>query len=694
MSPQPASKNHPNGTSALSSVKADPQFEEARRRYHAGDFAGAEAIAQHLLQQDPGDAALLGMLGGIAQETGRHDEAITCFQRAILAAPQQAEWHYNLGLALQSAGQPDEAIKSYTRAAMLKPDYLKPNFAAAQLLHQLGQPQQALPYVIRACLADPTDYPSWHLYAAIQNGLPLFAQEQHLREPLLAMLNKGFSNHIPACIIRQLQLTDWLRALQQLLGQHRLDEIDRLLARPDMLQAMNDPLLLTLMRRGVVNNILLEITLTRLRRQLALNRELAESAEARPLLLGLWAQGFLNEYVCDFDAEEQAQIQLLRASVAQTLAHRQAPDAVALALLGSYVPLWKEDFAAALAEWRSDDPQIDARIREQIREPLADRAYIAAIAQLTPIEDEVTRKVRAQYEENPYPRWNELPDFAPIDLEQYLQRGLIQHNWKALPPEPLEIMIAGCGTGQHAAIIGRILPNAKILAIDISLASLAYAKRKAEQFGITNIEFLQADILTLDRLDRDFDLIESIGVLHHMHDPMAGWRMLNRLLRPGGLMKIGLYSQTARAPISLAREEIATRQLGHSDTAIRQYRQELIRRVMDSHKQQEQSDNKLTPQLARIFMGVDFYSLSNCRDLLFHVQEHQFTLPQIEACIAELGLDFLGLDIDKSSKMAVLQKSLPAADRSTDLEQWHRYEQQNPTTFHGMYHFWLQKPRG
>ena len=47
-------------------------------------------------------------------------------------------------------------------------------------------------------------------------------------------------------------------------------------------------------------------------------------------------------------------------------------------------------------------------------------------------------------------------------------------------------------------------------------------------------------------LNKKFDIIESAGVLHHMADPVAGWRTLTNCLKPNGLMKIGLYSNLAR----------------------------------------------------------------------------------------------------------------------------------------------------
>jgi len=68
--------------------------------------------------------------------------------------------------------------------------------------------------------------------------------------------------------------------------------------------------------------------------------------------------------------------------------------------------------------------------------------------------------------------------------------------------------------------------GASVLAVDLSVASLAYAKRKTGALDRSNIEYAQADILKLGALERTFDLIESSGVLHHLADPYAGWRVL------------------------------------------------------------------------------------------------------------------------------------------------------------------------
>ena len=118
-------------------------------------------------------------------------------------------------------------------------------------------------------------------------------------------------------------------------------------------------------------------------------------------------------------------------------------------------------------------------------------------------------------------------------------------------------------------------PRARVLAIDLSLSSLCYAMRKTQESGLKNLEYAQADILKLQSIRRTFDVIEAGGVLHHLAEPLAGWRILLSLLRPGGFMRIGLYSKPARQDIAAARVLIAERGYGPSADDIRRCRHEL-----------------------------------------------------------------------------------------------------------------------
>ena len=170
-----------------------------------------------------------------------------------------------------------------------------------------------------------------------------------------------------------------------------------------------------------------------------------------------------------------------------------------------------------------------------------------------------------------------------------------------------------------------------MLAVDLSLTSLCYAKRKTREIGLNNIEYAQADILQLESIGRTFDVIEASGVLHHLADPLASWRRLLSLLRPGGFMRIGLYSKVARQDINEARRFIAQRDYRPSAEDIRRCREELTGFGDDT-------------SLRRATEMEDFFSTSACRDLLFHVQEHQLTLPEIKVFLSQNRLEFLGFE--------------------------------------------------
>ncbi|MBF0384220.1 MAG: class I SAM-dependent methyltransferase, partial [Magnetococcales bacterium] len=216
--------------------------------------------------------------------------------------------------------------------------------------------------------------------------------------------------------------------------------------------------------------------------------------------------------------------------------------------------------------------------------------------------------------------------------------------------------------------------------VDLSFSSLSYAIRKAEELRAENIEFMQGDILELQRIGRQFDIVESVGVLHHMDDPLAGWRVLVDVLRPGGLMKIGLYSNIARREIFAARRLIADNGYSATPDGIRRFRRDVVNMI------------KPTSSISGVTKWSDFNSMSACRDLLFHVQEHCFTLTQIAEAVEKLGLVFLGFEMGNAKVMRRFRKENPAKDSLASLQLWSQFEQQNPDTFKGMYQFWVQHP--
>tara|TARA_B100001121_G_scaffold298207_1_gene305502 strand:- start:19 stop:1410 length:1392 start_codon:yes stop_codon:yes gene_type:complete len=398
-----------------------------------------------------------------------------------------------------------------------------------------------------------------------------------------------------------------------------------------------------------------------------------ESGELIYFLSSLSIQCFINEYVYVEKDVETTLIENLETEIMDTITKSEQPEVKKILCLASYRQLHKYNWCQKLKAL-DNLKEVKSIL---IDEPYTERVIVAEIPKLGKISDDVSQKVRTQYEENPYPRWikTALPAKAKSISEICIEENLHLYSESIKKVSNPSVLIAGCGTGQHPIQTALRFSNCKATAIDLSLASLAYAKRKTTELGITNLKYLQADILSLDLLKQKFDIIDSVGVLHHMNDPMTGWRALTDLLKPGGLMRIGLYSELARKNIVDARNEIMLAKIGTSKSEMKEFRQKI-----------SVSNDKNYQRLAK---SKDFFSLSMLRDLIFHIQEHRFTLPQIKNCLDELRLKFCGF----TTKDAIsnLRKFHGRDVDISDLSLWHQYEKKNPQTFAAMYQFWCQK---
>jgi SAM-dependent methyltransferase len=418
----------------------------------------------------------------------------------------------------------------------------------------------------------------------------------------------------------------------------------------------------------------LEKVLTAARRWLLDSMAGEPNAGLLDFFCALARQCFINEYVFAEAAEERSGAKRLTAAMAERLQSGADIPPLWLVALAAYSPLHGIPGAERLLE-RTWPAPVDDLLTQQIREPAEERKIKETLPFVTEIDAE-SRDVQAQYEENPYPRWVTPPPLLkPLLINDYVRAKFPRAPFRPVfTPEGPDVLVAGCGSGSHAIEAHRRFAKARVLGIDLSRASLAYAVRKTRALGLP-IEYGQADILRLGKLQRRFDVIEAAGSLQCLKDPAAGWRVLLSLLKPGGLMLIGLYSKLARSDINAARAYVAER--GGSAGDIRRRRQEIMAFADGAPGKS-------------VTLAGDFYSTSDCRDLLFHVQEYQHTLPEIAAFLAAEKLQFLGFQLGARVLRAYAAEN-PDDAAMIDLDRWHRFECKNPGIFAGMYQFAIQK---
>ena len=657
---------------------------------------GGQAVAalQRALQIAPDDPAALNNLGLAIKEQGDQEAAIGWFRRALEATPDYAEAHNNLGLALANQGRLEEAAEAFRQALTLKPDNAGAHINLGATLQRLGAPEEALRSLRRGLHLEPDNSFYWQAFADSFRGLRLSEAGAGMREDLarcLAMEGidpSGLATPVTRLLADDPEIRPLIEAAKA--GTLALSAAE--LGNGNLAARLGGGLLLGLMARGVVPNAELEALLAALRRTLlrhaaAGGPEGEEGEERAPdldFLCALAGQCFLNEYVYAEGDEEAAWCAALEARIEQALAAGAAPSERSVALLACYRPLHRlegRDALLAGAAGAAGEGAFARLLAQQIGEPREELEISAGLPRIGEISDPVSQRVHAQYEENPYPRWLSLPAQTARPLAAVLG-DLLPHAArvaKAAAAAP-ELLVPGCGTGAHAIQCARRFSGARVTALDLSRASLAYGVRKARALGVSNIEFAQADILALADWERRFDVIDCGGVLHHMDDPLQGWRILLGLLKPGGVMKIGLYSEIARRPVAAAAALLAERDDGAPlAQRIRRFRQELIALPAEAPAR-------------KVALLRDFYATSECRDLLAHVQEHRFTLPQIAAALAQLELEFLGFEHSDRAVLDGYRAAFETDPAATDLDNWHRFEEDHPEIFIGMYQFWV-RPR-
>ena len=122
----------------------------------------------------------------------------------------------------------------------------------------------------------------------------------------------------------------------------------------------------------------------------------------------------------------------------------------------------------------ADDRLFAALTKRQIDEPAEELRLRDTIPVLPPIEDAVSTQVRAQYEENPYPRWltAQSIEARPLDVVLKDMFPFLTAEDVKQPAAP-DVLVAGCGSGHHAILCANRFLGARILAVDRRLTSLA-----------------------------------------------------------------------------------------------------------------------------------------------------------------------------------------------------------------------------
>tara|TARA_B100000963_G_scaffold21122_1_gene15948 strand:+ start:5606 stop:7759 length:2154 start_codon:yes stop_codon:yes gene_type:complete len=384
-------------------------------------------------------------------------------------------------------------------------------------------------------------------------------------------------------------------------------------------------------------------------------------------------QSEFNDYIWSISDQEKKILDNLEKNFNNYSGEEKLINAI---IYSCYFPIKNsKDVSSFLEENQNYSSGIKKIIDRQIHLPRDIDKETKKINSLGLIKNNVSKNVKKQYEDFPYPLWKSK--FIK-DHDQKIYTSNLKDVADNIPKP--DILIAGCGTGREAIGMARLKEDSNILAVDLSMKSLSYASIKSKENNIKNIEFLNADILDLEKLGKKFDIISSCGVLHHMESPERGLKTLSKILKNNGYIKLAFYSSYARQGLSELKDYI--------------YHKKLTNKIEDLRKLRELVKNKKIDIkidfLEQTEKSLDFYSSNELRDLLFHPSEINFNLIEINQLLSNCNLEFIEFDNKYIKLKNYYKKIFPDDSNGSNLHNWDLIEKKQPTIFSSMYIFWAK----
>jgi len=438
------------------------------------------------------------------------------------------------------------------------------------------------------------------------------------------------------------------------------------------LDIINEKLFQLIVKKCLITDLNLEFYLTKIRKKL-LKKFLSNTdnqffMKIYKFLIVFAEQKFFCEFIYHVTDEEKKLLKKLENKIKK----KDDICELSILLISLYKPLNKCNYLQKkLVNYISKSNEFKEFLKYVFHDPHTDKQASISMKSMSNFSNKTSLLMKRQYEENPFPRWRfTLRPMKGNDINEFTNRYSDTFFQKP------EILIAGCGTGQQA-MAWSAYKDSKICAVDLSSESLAYAIRKAKEKNIKNINFYHLDLLDLELLNKKFDIIISTGCLHHMEKPEDGLESLVNVLKPQGLIYLGLYSKRARSEIEWTRKYIQKRKIDVTEDNMRSFRTKILN-----------SENK---KLQSIRGLRDFFSLSNFRDLLFNYTEHTYDFIKIKELLESKKLNFLAFNEMNPNVKNSFKNHFPNENDEVNLELWDKFEKIYPKTFLGMYRFWVKK---
>jgi tetratricopeptide (TPR) repeat protein/2-polyprenyl-3-methyl-5-hydroxy-6-metoxy-1,4-benzoquinol methylase len=707
---------------------SDAAMEAALEHHRNGDLVGAKTAYEAILEAEPENPRAWQLLGLVAHQSGEADDALEKLGRAAGLAPDNPDIHVNIAEVLRGRGDAEEAIAAYRRAIAINPDaqealtnlgllalenryigegvealrrsaILQPDNPAVQTnlglaLREVGDYENCLVAFTRALIIAPEQLAFRQHFLDTLDGGPFIKVPDGVRRLLEdALLTEGLHHQslVPACMA----VLNREENFQSLLALAQDPEPQGLAAALEGGQYdtfFSDFMVRGLMTRALVCDNDFETILVALRR-LILQEGVPPQSETPMVqrhpqfVCALAMQAFASGYAWPAIPKENTISGILVRDTAKALADLNNETTIDGAVWGGlmtaacYRPMATIVAAEKLlaGDVAGMPSFIVNLIRQQVAEPALEKEMQGSVETLTgtpgPAVDDQA--------ELPAPAWNNVAARQEMSLAEIMRSQIPGVDVPRFAEGPVNTLVVGCRTGEAAINLALQHPQSRITGIDQSTANVAYAWRQAMQRGINNARFMVGGLEDLASHDQKYHLIGAPDALSRTANGLQALQALANLLEDGGIMKIGLYSESGRADVQAARELVAEKGLKDDEEGIQAAR-EMIRGLEAGHAARS------------VMTANDFYTRQGSRELLFAGDESIYTVPALAATLAQAGLTFLGFQISDPRLVGHYLEMFPEAQNLSDLDNWQKVENDYPDAFstpesHGIYRLWCQK---
>lgn len=626
-----------------------------------------------------------------------YKEAMKFYNKGIELNKKFYECSYNKGTLEHEIGEYKKAIKSFIYPLMTDESNLKLNYndnayinlinKILRSINEIAREENSLDKMHKAIL--------FHTLQIIdtKDKKNKFINTHYLKNPIQILLREtikeiikiGFTNNL-LDKVTNLHSTDARKKIN-------LDNCEpkEVLYNKNFIQLINNPIItigLKLFRNTQLIPEFFFISLRKLILFESLNNpdKLINESGLDPIIKMITKQCFENEYIWEITKEENLAIGQLYSSVTKKYKSGESVSNCEIQILASYKKLYDYSNIKNFLKKIKKTESIYNLIKLQVLDYEEEADLLSRITSIGKINNKISLNVQSQYEENPYPRWLKEEIISKsrknkiINNLSRVEREIYPNRINDKKKEIKNILIAGCGTGSHPVSVALSEPEVKVYALDISKASIAYGMRQAKELNISNIEWLHGDILEFDSFNKEFDIIESSGVLHHTENPNKGFQTLTKKLSKGGFFKVGLYSKSYRQLLNPAKKMICECEFksNKDNEQVREARKKLIELIPGNRPE-------LIPITTR-----DFYSTSEFIDLLMHAQELSYEMEDLINLYSK-DYNFLGFIFSGNTEKNQYRDKFPVDEKMIDLNNWSILEKDNTMLFNAMYQFWLQK---